>query len=130
MKTNFKISQFEDFSQGQGMRFSSKFENDSNFLILIHSSRKRFKIMFTFKFYHFDSLSQFYSERRQTSKLVNLKISAKIRVCDFGQNYKMKKSSSFCSIHQENNCESSLHSNLIILTDFHGCTVNEDKLQN
>ena len=40
--------------------------------------------MFTFEFYHFDSLSQFYSERRQTSKLVNLKISAK--VCDSGQN--------------------------------------------
>ena len=27
--------------------------------------------MFTFKFDHFDLLSQFYSERRQTSKLVN-----------------------------------------------------------
>ena len=40
--------------------------------------------MFTFEFYHFDSLSQFYCERRQTSQLVNLKISAK--VCDSGQN--------------------------------------------
>ena len=33
-------------------------------------------------------------------------------------------------MHQENNCKSSLHSNLIILTDFHSFTVNEDKLQN
>ena len=36
----------------------------------------------------------------------------------------------FCSIHQEKNCKSSLHSNLIILTDFHSFTVNEDKLEN
>ena len=42
MKINFKISQFEDFSQGQGMRFSSKFENDSNFLILFYLLRKHF----------------------------------------------------------------------------------------
>ena len=30
---------------------------------------------------------------KQTSKLVNLKISAKIRGCDFGQNLKMTKTS-------------------------------------
>ena len=40
--------------------------------------------MFTFEFYHFDPLLQFYSEWRQTLKLVNLKISPK--VCDSGQN--------------------------------------------
>ena len=39
MKTNFKISRFEDFSTGPGMRFRSKFENDYNFLILFHSSK-------------------------------------------------------------------------------------------
>ena len=42
----------------------------------------------------------------------------------------MTKTSWFFSIHQENTCKSSLHSNLIILTDFHSFTVNEDKLQN
>ena len=42
----------------------------------------------------------------------------------------MNKTSQFCSIHQEKTCKSSLHSNLIILTDFHSFTVNEDKLQN
>ena len=31
---------------------------------------------------------------------------------------------------KKNTCKSSLHSNLIILTDFHSFTVNEDKLQN
>ena len=47
--------------------------------------------MFTFEFDHFDWLSQHYSECRQTSKLVNLKISPKI--CDFGQNLKITKAS-------------------------------------
>ena len=66
----------------------------------------------------------------KTSKLANLKISAKHRVCDFGQNLKMTKTSYFFSIHQENTCKSRLHLNLIIFTDFHNFTVNEDKLQN
>ena len=35
--------------------------------------------MFTIEFDHFDWLSQFYSEWRQTSKLVNLKISPNVR---------------------------------------------------
>ena len=86
--------------------------------------------MFIFEFVHFYWLSQFYSECRQTSKLVNLKISAQVRVCDFGQNLKMTKTSSFCSIHQENTCKSSLHSNLIVLTDIQSFPVNEEKLQN
>ena len=67
---------------------------------------------------------------KQTSKLVNLKISAKVRVCNSGQNLKMTETSYFCSIHEENTCKSSLHSNLIILTDFYSFTVNEEKLQN
>ena len=49
--------------------------------------------MFTFEFDHFDWLSQLYSEWRQTSKLVNLNISDKVWVCDFGQNLKMAKTS-------------------------------------
>ena len=47
--------------------------------------------MFTFEFDHFEWLSQLHSEWRQTSELVNLKISAKVWVCDFGQNLKMTK---------------------------------------
>ena len=49
--------------------------------------------MFKFEFDHFEWLSQPYSERRQTSKLVNLKISTKVWVYDFGQNLKMTKTS-------------------------------------
>ena len=48
----------------------------------------------------------------------------------FGQNLKMTKTSSFCSIHQESTCKSCLHSKLIILTDVQSFTVNENKLQN
>ena len=42
---------------------------------------------------------------------------------------KMTKSSKFSSIHQENTCKSCLYSSLIIFTDFHSLTVNEEKLQ-
>ena len=76
--------------------------------------------MFTFKFDHLDWLSKFYSEW----------FSAKVLVCDLGQNLTMTKTSYFFSIRQGNTCKSSLNSYLIILTDFHSFTVNEDKLQN
>ena len=49
--------------------------------------------MLTIEFDHFEWLSQFYSEWRETSKLVNLKISAKVWVCDLGKNLKMTKTS-------------------------------------
>ena len=49
--------------------------------------------MSTFEFDSIDWLSQFYSEWKQTSKLVNLKISAKVWVYDFGQNLTMTKNS-------------------------------------
>ena len=45
--------------------------------------------MFTFEFDYFDWLLQLHSELRQTIKLVNLKISSKVWLCDFGQNLKM-----------------------------------------
>ena len=49
--------------------------------------------MFTFEFDRVDWLSQLYSEWRETSKLVNLKISAQVQVSDSGQNLKMTKTS-------------------------------------
>ena len=86
--------------------------------------------MFVFEWDRFDWLSKFYNEGRQTSKLVNLKISPDFLVCDFLLYSKMTKTLKFCSVHQENTCKSHLHSNLFILSDFHSFTVNEDKLQN
>ena len=44
------------------MRFRSKFENDKNFLILFHLSRKHLLIIFTFEFDHFVWLSQWISQ--------------------------------------------------------------------
>ena len=69
------------------------------------------------------------------------RISVKVRVCDSRKSFllryaiyvkisKMTKTSLFYSIHQENTCKTSLHSNLIILIDFNNFTENEDKLQN
>ena len=112
------------------MRFRSRFDNHQNFLILFHSSRKQKEIMFTFEIDHFDWLSQFYSEWWETSKLVNLKFSAKLHVYELAHNWKMTKTSKFCSIHQGNTSKSCLHWNLIILTHSHSFTVNDDKLQN
>ena len=43
--------------------------------------------------------------------------------------WKWQKLLNSCTIHQETTCKSSLHSNLIILADFHSFTVNEEKLQ-
>ena len=44
--------------------------------------------------------------------------------------FKMTKTSQFCSIHKENTCKSSLHWNLIILTDFTVLQGMKKKLQN
>ena len=41
----------------------------------------------------------------------------------------MTKTFELCSIHQGNTSKTCLHLSLIISTDFHGFTVNEDKLQ-
>ena len=85
--------------------------------------------MFTCEFDHLDWVSLFYSEWIPTSKLVNFQDFCLVP-SDSGQNLKMTKISQFCSILQENTCKSSLHLNLIILTDFHSFTVNEDKPRN
>ena len=58
------------------------------------------------------------------------KISTMVRVSDSGQNLKMTKTSQFCTIHQETTCKSSLHLNLMILTDFHSFTVNKKNSKN
>ena len=49
--------------------------------------------MVTVEFNHLDWLSQFYSEWRESSKLANYKISAKVLVYNFRQNLKMTKTS-------------------------------------
>ena len=78
-------------------------------------------------------LNDFHSFTVNEDELQNqsvIRISPKARVCDFGQNLKMTKTSQFFSIDQVNRCKSCLQSRLIILSDFHSFRVNEEKLQN
>ena len=99
--------------------------------------------MFTFEFDHFDWLSLFYIEWRQTAKLVTLKISAKVVIFGFVKVWKWLKlldSVSFIKKTIVNHVYiwiwsswqnfTVLHSNLVILTEFHSFTMIEDKLQN
>ena len=81
MQTNFKISQFSRFLLRSRYVILFKIWK---WLILLNSV----PFIFTFEFDNFDWLSQLDNEWRQTLNLVNLKISAKVRVCDTGQNFK------------------------------------------
>ena len=76
-------------------------------------------------------LTDFLSFRVNEEKLENwsiFEISFKVWVCDQCENLIMIKTSQFFSIYQEGTFKSSLHLNLISLTDFHSFTVNEDNL--
>ena len=78
-------------------------------------------------------MNDFHSFTVNEDKLQNYPIFqfyAKVSLSDLGQNLIITKTSQFFQIHQENTCKSSLHLNLIILTDSYSFTVNEDKLQN
>ena len=92
------------------------------FLQWMNTNFKISQIIFTVQFDHFGWHSQLYCEWKKNFKISQFE--------DSGQNWKLTKTSSFCSIHQENSCKWCLHSNLIILSDFHSFTVNEEKLQN
>ena len=73
------------------MRLRSKFENDKNFLILFHSSRKHFQMK-----WNLIILTDFHSFIENEEKLQNqsiFKFSAKVRVYCLGQNFKMTKTS-------------------------------------
>ena len=85
--------------------------------------------MFTIEFDHFDWLSKFYTDWRQTSKLVNFQdfISGIRFSSKLDNDQKCPNSAPFI---KKNIWESSLDSNLIILTDFRSFTQNDDKLQN
>ena len=80
-----------------------------------------------------DHLTDFHSLTVNEDKLQNysiFKISAKVRVCDFGQIIEMAKTSLLLSIHEENTRKSCIQLNLIIFTHFQNFAENEEKLQN
>ena len=112
MRTNFKISQFSRFlirseyvthvKIGKWLKLLNsvpfiKKKLVNHVYIRIWSSWLTFTVLQwmkrNFKISQFDWLPHLCSEWRKSSKLVNLKISVKVRVCDFGQNLKMTKTS-------------------------------------
>ena len=131
MKKNFKISQFSSFLLRFGYAIQVKIWKWLKLLNSVPFIKKTTcksglhlnLIIFT----------DFHSFTVNEDKLQNesiFKISSKVHVFESGQNLEMTKTSYFCCIHQENTCKSSLHSNLIILTDFHSFRVNQEKLHN
>ena len=71
MKKNSKNSQFSSFLVRSRYAILVKIWKWLKLLILFHSSRNGFWIMFIFEFDHLHWLSQFHREWKQTSKLVN-----------------------------------------------------------
>ena len=88
----------------------------NHFYIRIWSSWLPFKVLQWIKTNF--KITQFSSFLLRSGYVIEVKISKKTKTSEFG------------SIHQGNTCKSSLHSNLVILTDSHSFTVNQDKLQN
>ena len=78
MKTNFKISQFSRILLKSGYPIYIKIWKWLKLLNSLPFIKKTRGNHVKFEFDHFDWLSQSYSEWRQTSKLVNLNISAKV----------------------------------------------------
>ena len=74
VKTNFKISQFSRFLLRTRMGCMSKLENDKNFLILFHSSRKHCKSSLNSNFIILTDIHSF--TVRKTPKLVNFQVSS------------------------------------------------------
>ena len=74
IKKNSKISQFSSFLLRSGYVILVKIWKWLKLLNSVPFIRKHLYIMFTFEFDHLDWLSQFYSEWRQTSKLVNFQV--------------------------------------------------------
>ena len=93
MKANIKISQFSRFLLRSEYAIQVKIWKWLKLLNSVPFIKKPLVNQVYIPICHLDWLSQFYSEWRKTAKIVNFKFSAKCRVCDFGQNLKMTKTS-------------------------------------
>ena len=130
MKKNSKNSQFSSFMLRSGYAILVKIWKWPKLLNSVPFIKKRLLNHVYIRIWSSSltfTVSQGMKENIRISQF--LKISAKVRVSDSGQNLKMTKTTQFCTIHQDTTSKSSLHLNLIILTDFHSFTVNEEKLQ-
>ena len=129
--TNFKISQFSGFLLRYEYAIQVKIWKWLKLLNSLPYIRKTLVNQGYIRIWFFST--DFHSFTVNEENLQNYSIfmfSAKVRVCETCQSLKMTKTSEFSSIHQENTCKSSLHWNLMILTDLHSFTVNEEELQN
>ena len=102
MKKNPKNSQFSSFLLRSGYAIlvkiwkSLKLLNSVKFIkkrLLNHVYIRIWSSWLTFTVSQGMNANKFYSEWRKTPKIVNFQVSAKVRVCDFGQNLKITKTS-------------------------------------
>ena len=129
MKTNYKISQFSRFLPRSVNAIQVKIWTLLKLLNSVPFIKKPLVnkvFIWILSFWQTFTALQWMKTNSKISQFEDFSFG---RLCDFGQYLKMTETSEFCSIHQENTCKSSVHSNLIILNDFHSFTVNEDKLQ-
>ena len=129
MKTNFKICQFSRFQLRSGYAIQVKIWKRLKLHNSVPFIKKRLVNHLYIRIWSSWLTFTVLQWMKKNSKIGQFS-SFLLKVCDLGENLKMIKTSSFFSIHQENTCKTSLHLNLIIFTDFHSFTVNEDKLQN
>ena len=131
MKTNFKISQFSRFLLRSGYAILVKilkWKKLYNSVPFIKTTLVNHVYIRIWSFLVTSTVLQWMKTNFKISQfsrfLLRSEYVIKVKI------WKWLKLLKFCSIHQENTCKSSLHSNLIILLDFHRFTVNEEKLQN
>ena len=131
MKKNSKISQFSSFMLRSGYTIFVKYGKWLQLLNSLPFIKKTLVNQVCIRIWSFWLTFTMLQWMKKNSKISQFsRFSAEVRVCDFCQIWKMTKPSLFCSIRLENTCKSNSHSNLIILTDFHSFTVDEEKLQN
>ena len=87
MKRDFKICQFSRFLLRSEYAIQVKIWKSLKLLNSVPFIKKTLLNQNYFWIWSFDWLSQFCSQWRETPKLVNLKISAKVWVSDFGKKF-------------------------------------------
>ena len=93
MKKKFKMSQFSRFLLRYGYAIDIKIWKWLKLLNFVKFIKKTLVNQVYIRIWWSWPNSLFYSVSRKTPKLVNLKISPKVRVCNFGQHLKMTKTS-------------------------------------
>ena len=131
MKTNFKISQFSSFLLRSMYPIQVKIWKWLDLLNFVPSIKKtlvnHFYIRIWSSWLTFTKL-QWMKRNSKISQFSSFLLRSEYGIQDkIWKWLKLLNSDPFII---KNTCKSTLHSNLIILNDFHSCTVNEQKLRN